>query len=75
MFKATTNHPEGEFDRILEGSGVEDENAFTSWDYTAFVQELPKDKLDLIAIARVGSDVPPHRQRGIFQNRARSRQE
>jgi zinc protease len=53
MFKATANHPEGEFDRILESHGVEDENAFTSWDYTAFVQELPskasEDNLDLIA--------------------------
>lgn len=48
MFKATTTHPEGEFDRLLEAAGVEDENAFTSWDYTAFVQELPKEKLDLI---------------------------
>jgi zinc protease len=49
MFKATSTHPEGEFDRILEGDGVEGENAFTSWDYTAYVQELPKDKLDVIA--------------------------
>jgi zinc protease len=49
MFKATTHHPEGEFDRLLEAEGVEGENAFTSRDYTAYVQELPKDKLDLIA--------------------------
>lgn len=49
MFKATTTHPEGEFDRILEGAGVEEENAFTSWDYTAYVQELPKNQLELIA--------------------------
>jgi zinc protease len=49
MFKATTHYKEGEFDRILESAGVEDENAFTSWDYTAYVQELPKDKLSLIA--------------------------
>jgi len=49
MFKATTHHPEGELDRLLESNGAEGENAFTSWDYTAYVQELPKDKLDLIA--------------------------
>lgn len=49
MFKGTTNHPEGELDRILESNGAEGENAFTSWDYTAYVQELPKAKLDLIA--------------------------
>jgi zinc protease len=49
MFKATTNHPEGEFDRILESAGAEGSNAFTSWDYTAYVQELPKTDLDLIA--------------------------
>ncbi len=49
MFKATTSHPEGEFDRLLEAEGVEGENAFTSRDYTAYVQELPKTKLELIA--------------------------
>ncbi|MDR3605975.1 MAG: pitrilysin family protein [Oligoflexia bacterium] len=49
MFKATTQHPEGEFDRLLEAAGAEGENAFTSRDYTAYVQELPKDKLELIA--------------------------
>jgi zinc protease len=49
MFKATANHPEGEFDRILESAGAEGSNAFTSWDYTAYVQELPKNQLDLIA--------------------------
>jgi zinc protease len=49
MFKGTKNHKEGEFDRILESSGVEGENAFTSRDYTAYIQELPTNKLDLIA--------------------------
>lgn len=49
MFKGTTTHPEGEFDRILEQAGTEGLNAFTSRDYTAYIQELPKDKLDLIA--------------------------
>lgn len=49
MFKQTKNYKDGEFDRILEANGAEGENAFTSRDYTAYVQELPKDKLDLIA--------------------------
>jgi zinc protease len=49
MFKGTTTYKEGEFDRILETAGAEGENAFTSRDYTAYVQEMPADKLDLIA--------------------------
>ncbi len=49
MFKGTKNHKEGEFDHILESAGAEGENAFTSRDYTAYVQELPSDKLELIA--------------------------
>jgi zinc protease len=49
MFKGTINFENGKFDQILEAAGVEGENAFTSRDYTAYVQELPKDKLDLIA--------------------------
>jgi zinc protease len=49
MFKETKNHKEGEFDRILEAVGVEGENAFTNRDYTAYIQELPKNQLDLIA--------------------------
>ncbi|MCM2322730.1 MAG: insulinase family protein [Oligoflexia bacterium] len=49
MFKETRTLKEGEFDRILEGAGAEGENAFTSQDYTAYIQELPKDKLELIA--------------------------
>ncbi len=82
MFKATTNHPEGEFDRILESAGVEDENAFTSWDYTAYIQELPKDKLDLIA--KLESDRMVHlavndqsfkTEREVVQNERRFRNE
>ncbi|MGK5081944.1 pitrilysin family protein [Bdellovibrionota bacterium FG-1] len=48
MFKETKNFKDGEFDKILEGAGAEGENAFTSRDYTAYVQEMPSDKLDLI---------------------------
>lgn len=49
MFKGTKTHPEGIFDRVLESAGAEGLNAFTSRDYTAYVQELPKDKLELVA--------------------------
>lgn len=49
MFKETKNLKDGEYMRILETQGVEGLNAFTSHDYTAYIQQLPKDKLDLIA--------------------------
>jgi len=51
MFKGTKNLGEGEFDRLLEGLGAEDENAFTSRDYTAYVQEVPRGNLEIIAKA------------------------
>ncbi len=41
MFKETTHLKDGEFDRILENAGAEGENAFTSNDFTAYIQELP----------------------------------
>jgi zinc protease len=82
MFKATTHHPEGDLDHILEGSGVEDENAFTSWDYTAYVQELPKDKLELIAqlesdrmVNLVVNDASFKTEREVVQNERRYRTE
>lgn len=49
MFKETKNLKDGEFDRLLEKAGVQGENAFTSRDYTAYIEELPKDKLSLVA--------------------------
>jgi zinc protease len=48
MFKETKTMKEGEFDRLLEGVGAEGENAFTSRDYTAYIQELPSAQLELI---------------------------
>lgn len=48
MFKQTKNTKEGEFDKTLEEAGAEGENAFTSHDYTAYVEELPSDKLELV---------------------------
>ncbi len=48
MFKGTKLHRDGEFDSLLEGAGVEGENAYTNNDRTVYVQELPKKELDLI---------------------------
>jgi len=48
MFKGTKKYPDGQFDSILEQSGVEGENAFTTNDHTVYIQELPKEQLDLI---------------------------
>lgn len=45
MFKGTTNHKAGEFGaRIAEIGGRE--NAFTSYDYTAYFQTVPPDALE-----------------------------
>lgn len=44
MFKATKNHPAGEFDRKVSEIGG-DGNAFTSNDYTAYVQTVSPDAL------------------------------
>jgi zinc protease len=44
MFKGTAKHPEGEFSKtVLKVGG--NENAFTSVDYTAFFQRVPRDQL------------------------------
>ena len=49
MFKGTRFRPDGEFDRLLDAAGAEGQNAFTSNDHTAYVQELPIESLELIA--------------------------
>jgi zinc protease len=48
MFKGTQKYPAGHFDKTLEKAGAEGLNAFTSRDYTAYVQELPKSQIGLI---------------------------
>jgi len=47
MFKATENMAEGEFSETVEANGGRD-NAFTSWDYTAYHQRVAADRLDLM---------------------------
>jgi zinc protease len=45
MFKATTNHPAGEFDAAVSAIGGSD-NAFTSYDYTCFHETVPPQALE-----------------------------
>lgn len=44
MFKGTKAIAPGQFSKIIRSWGGED-NAFTSWDYTAYFQSISKDKL------------------------------
>lgn len=47
MFKGTKDVPPGEFSKIVARHGGRD-NAFTSSDYTAYFQNVAKDKLPLV---------------------------
>ncbi len=47
MFKGTDDIKPGEFSAIVEAQGGND-NAFTSWDYTAYYQRVAADRLDLM---------------------------
>jgi zinc protease len=44
MFKGTESHPAGEFSQVVSGLGGQ-ENAFTSYDYTAYFQRVAKEHL------------------------------
>ena len=44
MFKGTAAHPAGEFSQLISRIGG-NENAFTSYDYTAYYQRVSRDKL------------------------------
>src|SRR5690606_15138706 len=44
MFKGTKKHPAGEFSNTVSELGGQ-ENAFTSYDYTAYFQRVPKETL------------------------------
>src|SRR5262249_29873945 len=44
MFKGTPNIQPGVFSKNIQRMGGHD-NAFTSWDYTAYFQTVPKEKL------------------------------
>jgi zinc protease len=45
MFKGTEKHPAGEFSKIVSGLGGQ-ENAFTSFDYTAYFQRVAREHLE-----------------------------
>ena len=47
MFKGTPTVPSGRFSKIVAANGGSD-NAFTSQDYTAYVQRVASDKLELV---------------------------
>ena len=47
MFKGTEKVGPNEFSAILEAQGGDD-NAFTSWDYTAYYQHIAADRLDMV---------------------------
>lgn len=47
MFKGTDTIPPNQFSAIVEAQGGDD-NAFTSWDYTAYFQRVAADRLPLV---------------------------
>ncbi|WP_333827138.1 M16 family metallopeptidase [Pararhodobacter sp.] len=47
LFKATDTMEQGEFSATVEAQGGRD-NAFTSWDYTAYHQRVASDRLELM---------------------------
>ena len=47
MFKATDDLAAGEFSATVQAQGGND-NAFTSWDYTAYYERVAADRLDLM---------------------------
>lgn len=61
LFKGTPNVPLGQFSEIVQRMGGND-NAFTSWDYTAYFQTVPKDRLDDVMrmeAERMNNIMPP----------------
>ncbi|WP_211235190.1 M16 family metallopeptidase [Gemmobacter nectariphilus] len=47
MFKGTKTMPPGEFSKLVSAQGGSD-NAFTSWDYTAYFQRVAADRLEMV---------------------------
>src|SRR5215207_750853 len=45
MFKGTERHPAGEFSKVVSSLGGQ-ENAFTSYDYTAYFQRVARERLE-----------------------------
>lgn len=47
MFKGTEKIPPNSFSALIEAEGGDD-NAFTSWDYTAYFQRIAADRLEMV---------------------------
>ena len=47
MFKGTPSVPDGEFNRRIARNGGQD-NAFTSWDFTGYFQNIAADRLAMV---------------------------
>lgn len=47
MFKGTDEIPPGRFSKIIAENGGQD-NAFTSYDYTAYFQRIARDRLEMV---------------------------
>ncbi len=47
MFKGTDKIPPNQFSALIEAQGGDD-NAFTSWDYTAYFQRIAADRLEMV---------------------------
>ncbi|MCC6305255.1 MAG: insulinase family protein [Rhodobacteraceae bacterium] len=47
MFKGTATRAPGEFSALVDANGGSD-NAFTSWDYTGYIQRIAADRLELM---------------------------
>jgi zinc protease len=47
MFKGTDDIAPGDFSKIVARNGGND-NAFTTWDYTGYFQNIARDRLDLV---------------------------
>jgi zinc protease len=80
MFRGTGTIAPGEFSRIVSRNGGRD-NAFTSWDYTAYHQTVAADRLELVMklesdrmanLSITEQEVTPERQVIIEERRSRT---
>ena len=79
MFKGTPTVPSGRFSKIVAANGGTD-NAFTSQDYTAYVQRVASDKLELVMRMEADrmtnlrlTDEKAEPERGVVQEERRQR--
>lgn len=87
MFKGTKDIPPGEFSKIVANNGGRD-NAFTSYDYTGYFQNIARDRLELVMrmeadrmsnLILTDAEVNPEREvireerRSVVDNNPRSR--